>query len=75
MDKYTVNKSQFNEFIAHQLKSCGLREETCNLIDLREAGPGYYYRSSNMNVFLLLQCSLCRQAATDPFACSVCYVQ
>lgn len=36
MDKHNITKSQFNEFIIHQLKNCKLREETCNLLDLRE---------------------------------------
>jgi len=75
MDKHIITKSQFNQFIIHQLKNCKLRVETCNLLDLREIGPGYYYRSSNMDIYLLLQCGLCRQAATDPLACSVCFRQ
>ena len=72
MDKHIITNDQFDEFIIHQLKNSGLREETCNLIDLREIGPGYYYRSSDMDIYLLLQC---RQAATDPLACGICFVQ
>jgi len=75
MNTKIVTKEQFNEFIIHQLKECGIREETCYLMNLDQFGPGYYFRSSDIDICLLLQCGLCRQAATDPFACNVCYVQ
>ena len=75
MDKSCVSREQFDEIIRHQLKSWRLRKETYNLIVLKDLGPGYYSRSSDVNTDLLLQCGLCRQAATDPFACYICFVQ
>ena len=75
MNTNIVTKEQFNEFIIHQLKGCEIREETCYLMNLDQLGPEYYFRSSDIDICLLLQCGLCRQAANDPFACNVCYVQ
>ena len=75
MNTNIVTKKKFNKFIIHQLKECGIREKTCYLMNLDQLGPEYYFRSSNIDICLLLKCGLWRQAATDPFACNVCYVQ
>ena len=75
MELHCVSKEQFDEFVIHQLKTCGFREEVLQLMDLKEVGPGYPYKVKDVDMQLLLQCGLCRQIATDPFACNVCYLQ
>ena len=45
------------------------------MVDLEKAGPGFYHKSSNVDVYLLLQYELCCQTATEAFACSVCFLQ
>lgn len=44
-------------------------------MNLDKLEPKYYFCSSDIDVHLLLRCGLCRQAATDSLASSVCYVQ